>query len=499
MTTRLSDADALALHTQTSTTPGHTVAVLVLEASDQLSHERLHEVVASSLPQLARFRSRLVDKPFGVGQPIWAEIDDYDPSEQIHRATVPAPGGRRELAGLVTQLSAEAQDRRRPLWEAWSIDGLTLGRWALAIKMSPVLSDGSHGPSIWHRLTTTEPGSARDSRTEPGFGSTPSMGELLTDTLSEAVENQVTGAWMMADAVTGALLAVRRRVQKVTEPPEQPQAPPSRSGPVPIAVFNRPLTARRSTAFASIPLADVKAVSDAFGGSTANVLLAACTLSLRAWLQRHAVLPDQPLLVAVPLSIPAGDAAEVSTALGTGQVRMPVQLDDPVQILTNLHTATERMNIDNRDCDDSPMPAVDFATVVSLLPPWLTLAGKQVYSGLGLARWRSPGCHGTVSFAAERPGLAYCAGAEVIGMHYAEPLTEGCGLNITVTSHADVMDLCVSACPDNVPEVDDVASGIVEAVGLLRAAAGVSPRGEGPSVVTEMTSHGNKRARAYST
>ena len=58
-----------------------------------------------------------------MGQPVWAEIDDYDPTPQIHRATVCAPGGGRELADLIAQLTTGAQDR--PLWEAWSIDGLT--------------------------------------------------------------------------------------------------------------------------------------------------------------------------------------------------------------------------------------------------------------------------------------------------------------------------------------------------------------------------------------
>ena len=62
------------VNTQTSTTPTHTVALIIIEASDRLSHDRLHQLVASSLPQLARFRSRLVDKPLGMGQPVWAEI-----------------------------------------------------------------------------------------------------------------------------------------------------------------------------------------------------------------------------------------------------------------------------------------------------------------------------------------------------------------------------------------------------------------------------------------
>ncbi len=46
---------------------------------------------------------------------------------------------------------------------------------------------------------------------------------------------------------------------------------------------------------------------------------------------------------------------------------------------------------------------------------------------------------------------AYCAGAKVVGMHTAAALVEGCGLNITLTSHDDVMDLSVSVCPDSVP------------------------------------------------
>jgi diacylglycerol O-acyltransferase len=62
-------------------------------------------------------------------------------------------------------------------------------------------------------------------------------------------------------------------------------------------VFNAPLTKRRAVAFASIPLADLKIGNNAFGGSIANAFLAACTLSLRAWLQRHDTVPDDPLLM----------------------------------------------------------------------------------------------------------------------------------------------------------------------------------------------------------
>jgi len=333
MSARLAADDALALHTQTSTTPAHTVSLVILEASEQLSHQRLRQLFASSLPRMARFRSRLVGMPLGVGQPVWAEIDAYDPTRQIHSATVPAPGGERELADLVTELTGRPQDWRGALWEAWTIDGLSAGRWALAVKMSPVLTAG--------------PDSAADAPTEAGPGPAPSLGGQVTDTLTQLVQNQVTGVYLVADAVTGVLGALRHRLSGVTDPRVDTRAAYSMSGPVPKMVFNAPLTRRRSMGFASVRAADVKAVSDAFGGNTANVLLAACTLSLRQWLHRHDVVPHEPLLMEVPLSVPTGDPADDRYSVAVGHVRIPVQLDDPVQILSNLHTATERLNIAN--------------------------------------------------------------------------------------------------------------------------------------------------------
>ena len=145
-------------------------------------------------------------------------------------------------------------------------------------------------------------------------------------------------------------------------------------------------------AFASIPLTDLKTVSDAFGGSTANVFLAACTLSARSWLQRYDVVPDDPLVMQVPLSLPAGDPAKAGKSLTTGHVRIPVQLADPVQVLTNLHTAAERLNIAHHFSDEKIDPPADPVTVLSLLPPVVAHAGMKVYTELGLPRWRSLSC-----------------------------------------------------------------------------------------------------------
>ncbi len=491
MVTRLSAADAVPLHTQTSTTPAHTVTLIVIERSDRLSHERLHQLVASSLPQLARFRCRLVGKPLGLGQPVWAEVDHYDPTPQIHRATVRAPGGPTEFADLIAELTTGRQDH--PLWEAWSIDGLAGGRWALAVKMSPALSDGGTGTaSVWPRLLHTGPHDdpADDLPAQPSLGSAPSLGELITDTVTELIENQVTGAWLLAEAVTGVLRTARNRLSGGGAAEPMSSAASSMSGPVPHTVFNAPLTPRRAVAFASIPLTALKTVNNAFGGSITNVFLAACTLSLRTWLQHHDTVPDDPLLMEMPLALPDADPATIGNPLAVGRIRLPVQLDDPVLVLTNLHTATERLNTVRERNAEKVQSTIDFATIASLIPPTAAYAGMYLYTRLGLA----PICHGSVSYIAGSPPPAYCMGAKIVGMHTVAPLREGRGLTIALTSHGDALNLSVCVCPDHVPAVNDIATGIAESVDVLAAAARKSPRGQGRSVVTDMTSHTTKHS-----
>ncbi len=329
--------------------PAHTVSLVIIEPSDQFSHERLDQLVGSSLPQLARFRSRLVGRPLGVGQPLWAEIDDYDPTSQIHRATIQAPGGQRELAALIAQLSAGSRGHRKNLWEAWSIDGLSDGRWALAVRMSPALSDGGVGAaSVWSRLLCSD---AHDHRagqpTEPSLRM-PAVGELVTDVLAELLEYQLRGLWLITETVNGVLRAVGGQLRGTSEPDPMPPALSSMSGPRPRNAFNAPLTKRRAVAFASIPLADLETVSTAFGGDITNVFLAACTLSLRAWLQRHDTVPKDPLVMRMPLAPSGTAAATFGNPPIVEQIRIPVQLEDPIEVLTDLHTATERINTEHR-------------------------------------------------------------------------------------------------------------------------------------------------------
>ena len=203
---RLSGMEAVWLHTETSTTPAHAVAVLVMEDSESLNHERLHKLAGSSLPHLARFRSRLVGKPFGLGQPVWAEIDGFNPSRQLRRVAVAPPGGPAEFADLIGKLNTRPLPRDMPLWQAWSIEGLEDGRWALALKMSLAVTGGLAGvPSVLERLVTVNPDEDPSAAGEQGFGKEPSILELVADTAVELAANQLNGALQLSRATARAV------------------------------------------------------------------------------------------------------------------------------------------------------------------------------------------------------------------------------------------------------------------------------------------------------
>ena len=168
-----------------------------------------------------------------------------------------------------------------------------------------------------------------------------------------------------------------------------------------------------------------------------------------------------------------------------------MQLDGPVQVLTDLHAATERLNTAHRRSDaERTGLTVDFATFAALIPPTVVHAGMQLYTGLGLSQRFTPICNGIASTISGSPVPVYCAGAIVVGMHTAAPLVRRLRVNIQLISHGDVMDAAACPCaPDTVPAVNDIATGIVDSVFFLVAAAQESPRGERPSVLTQMTSH----------
>lgn len=449
MRQRLAGADALAFHTETRAAPAHVLLVITLEASARLGHAPLRDLVASSLPGLAKFRSRLVGKPLGLGQPVWAQVDGFDPADHIHPIAVAPPGGRGEFADLVAKLITRPLDRDRPLWQVWTIEGLQGDRWALVLKLSPSMIDGPDGLSaILERLLTAAPDDARKSfPVEPGLGAPPSVVDLVVDTAAELAANQIAGLRLASEVVPQALTAATLRLR----------GGDNQAVAVARTTFDEPLTKRREVAFGSFPVADVEAVADAFDVTTDDVLLTCCALSLRAWFTAHEALPTAPLVMQTPV----------------GRVGLPMRLDDPAEVLEDVHSQTQRVLTGHASNGQHFSAALTLPAVAQLLPPSVVQAGVRLYAGLGLSGRRAPASNGAAARFTGPPVQMYCAATPVVAVHTVPPLRAGAGVAITLTSYAGAVDVSVTVCPDRVCQVEQIADGIIGAVAALRRSCGI--------------------------
>jgi diacylglycerol O-acyltransferase len=98
---------------------------------------------------------------------------------------LPAPGGEQELDNLMGRLMSVELDRHRPLWEAWMVEGLTEGRWAVISKVHHCMVDGVSGTDLMVQLldSTPEPSAPLPDTWEPT--PEPSGAALYVDALTE--------------------------------------------------------------------------------------------------------------------------------------------------------------------------------------------------------------------------------------------------------------------------------------------------------------------------
>jgi WS/DGAT/MGAT family acyltransferase len=231
--------------------------------------------------------------------------------------------------------------------------------------------------------------------------------------------------------------------------------------------WNRALSSQRTVAFGRARLADVKEVGTAFGTTVNHVVLAACTQTLRSYLEAHGGAPKAPLVAAIPVSLRSPE--EIGTygnRLSALLVHLPVHLDDPVdQLFALRHDAASSKHQHARLGVGALGEWAEFTSTR------LLATAARFYSDQKLANRHRP-LHNLVISNVRGPGSRlYAAGAPLRAAYPFGPLMDGVGLNITVLSYAESVDFGVVACKRSVPHAGDIALGFGAAVGNLRKLA----------------------------
>jgi len=462
---RLSGLDAMFLYLETPTHHMHVAMTMVLDPAtmaDGYQFETLKEQVRNRLPLVPPFTRRPLQVPFRLAHPVWIEDPDFDLDNHVFRVGAPAPGGRRELADLAGQIASTPLPKDRPLWQIWVIEGLKHDRIGVVAKVHHSAIDGASGAEIMVRMFDFEPDAPQppppDEVPEPDH--VPNDLELFGYAMASRARQLLSLPRLVAETT--------KSISRIVEGRRDPLKP---VGAVPLSAprtpWNGSLTPHRSVAFARVPLDEAKEVKNTFGCTLNDVVLAICAGTLRRYLSDHGGVPKQPLIAAIPVSVrteSSGEGNQVSimfTSLATDR-------DDPVERLLAIHETTIGAKAEHE------------AASASTLLSWMEFTGpnsfnlaSRMYSGWKLADTHRPVHNVIISNVPGPPFPLYFGGAEMLAAYPFGPIMEGAGLNITVFSYRDSIDIGFKAGRELVPDlwdmVDEVGDSFAELLDAARA------------------------------
>jgi WS/DGAT/MGAT family acyltransferase len=473
---QLTGLDASFLDTESHRVYGHVNGLLVVdptEMAEPFTTDRVRELFEERLHLLPALRWRLVEVPLGIDMPYWADDPDLDLDFHIREIAIPAPGTDQQLAEQVSRLAARPLDRSRPLWELYVIYGLEGGRVAIMTKLHHAAVDGASGMQILATLMDTSP---------EGRMVTPPAGGLQGEKIPTELE-------MFGRGMLGLLRrperALRLQAKLLGEMPgmagnalvqlgsrlagdggkddERPALPRTRA---PRTSFNKTVTPHRRWAFGSLPLAEVKAVKNAFDLTINDVVMGLCAGALRRWLIDHDELPEEPLIAMVPVSIrTAEQAAAMGNQVSSMFPPLPTNVADPVERLRVAHEAMAGAKEQHK-----ALPAhllVDFSQFAA---PASNRLIARTLSGLRVADYLSFPFNLTISNVPGPREPLYYAGAPLVANYPVSIVTDGMGLNITVQSYKDHLDFGIMVCRELVPDVWNMIGYLREGLDELLAA-----------------------------
>jgi WS/DGAT/MGAT family acyltransferase len=459
--------DAGFLYMETPTLHMHTLKIGVVDPAGVpggYTFELLKEVLGSRLKHLPPFRRRVVEVPFGLHHPVWIEDPDFDLDYHVRRVAVPAPGGPREFAELISDIASHQLDRRRPLWELWVVEGLEHGHIGAVAKIHHSAADGVAAAAMLANALGVGEEEEPD-RWQPD--EVPSDWELFLGALKSLSLALVHLPQLLWRTFQGVSRVVRRRRAGGDELPPPPFSAPAVS-------FNRALTPHRRFVFCSVSLDDVKEVKNALGVTVNDIVLALSAGALRRYLQERAELPGRPLMAGVPVSV-----GEMGTRSSGNQVSnlftsIPTDVADPVERVRTVH----QMMKGAKEVHNA-LGAEMLSDWTELTPPRPFAAFMRFYSRRGLASHHRPPINVVISNVPGPTAPLDIAGARLVSLYSMGPILEGIGLNITVWSYCGSLNFGIVSCQELMPELWRLTDYLQDALEELKKAVASGPEKAG--------------------
>jgi WS/DGAT/MGAT family acyltransferase len=446
---RLSSFDQMFLRLETPEWPCHFGGLTVMEGRALLDDEgrlRMSEITGRlerRLPLVPQLRRRLhVPGPLG-GRPLWVDDPAFVLERHVHQASVPVPGGDREVLETAARVSMRRLDRRRPLWELWFFTGLREGRVAAMLKLHHSVADGMAAVTIMGSLFDLEPDvsdpapvrwvpepvpSERALRAENLAAKTDAVRRLVADTARPG-----SGSRMLASA--GRALRIARSYAGANPKLHAPSTS-----------LNRVVGAGRRLGVVRLDLAAVKDAAHAHEATVNDVVLDLWSGGLRRLLASRNEATDLELITSIPVSLRAdAEPRTVDNRSGWVALALPTPDADPSRRLDEIARRTRRVK-----ATQPPAAIASFMAALAATPLARAYTTHQRTGNVLVTNVPGP------------PVPMYMLGARVEEILPIVELVGNVGLVLCAFSYAGQLGLVVTADAGGFPDLDVLLDGMTQ-------------------------------------
>lgn len=305
------------------------------------SHELFVEAMLRKLTLLPRYRQKVRPVPFSLGPPVWIDDEAFDINYHVRRTALPRGADDAVLRRVVGRVMSHRLDREKPLWEAWVVEGLPDGRWALLSKVHHCLVDGISGTDVLAVMLDLTP----DAEWPPAQEWTPRPAPSGAFLMVQAIAHRMTEPVALATTMGRLLRSPRTALRTSTVLARGLAALGTAVLPVHVTSLLGESGAHRRYRFVAVPFEDVQTVRRAYGGTINDVALAAVTAGFRALLESRGEHPAKhSVRTLVPVSTRApGDEGIRDNRVSALLLDLPVWLTDPIEQLRAVQVGMARL------------------------------------------------------------------------------------------------------------------------------------------------------------
>ena len=380
-----------------------------------------------------------------LGLYYWERDVNMDMNHHVQYIQAPGKGTIKDIRDYTTDYQAESLDYNRPLWELRIIDGLeNSNQYAIVAKIHHCGIDGISAMNMLEELF----------RVDQADHSNPDME-------SKKKQQNTKARKVRKVSFVKSLQAYRKGLKQVIgdiKSGETMLMPPE--GQVPVTRFNHIVKPTRSFATVSLSLPDVKALSEATGGTVNDVVSALIGTGLRRYLESKGEVLNKSLYATMPVSLHTDGDMDESNKISMSCYPLASDVTNPSEQIRTIQNSTRKAKAEMKTLPQSVIYTLMGAGVITVLRK--KIRGVREVNA---RRMTNVMISNVPSFKETR----YYKGSRLLGLYPLSLIMDGVGLNITVSSYVDSLDFGLASDKTKAPDIELICDHMKDAMEEMKA------------------------------